>query len=170
LKNVCFWLPLSTFSTALKELIMAPEIYPLEFLYDGNCPICVFDVMHLRRADRRGLLKFIDVTAPDFNAAEFGRSAEELLARIHARRADGVVIEGPEVFRLSWEAIGYRWLVAPTRWPGLASITEWAYRWFARNRMTLSRRLGGVFERLTPVCDDNVCRRPRRGDSLPDRR
>jgi len=143
---------------------MAPGVYPLEFLYDGNCPICVFDVTHLGRADRRGLLKFIDVTAPDFNAAEFGRSTEELLARIHARRADGVLIEGPEVFRLSWEAIGYGWLVAPTRWPGIAWITERAYRWFARNRMALSRRFGGVFERLTPVCDEGVCRRPVKSD------
>ncbi len=142
---------------------MASEIYPLEFLYDGNCPICVFDVARLRQADRRGLLKFIDITATGFDPKIYGRDLDDLLMRIHARRADGVVIEGPEVFRLSWEAIGYGWLVAPTRWPGLAWLTERAYRWFARNRMALSHRFGGFFERLTPRCDDGVCVRPEPG-------
>lgn len=136
---------------------MTSEIYPLEFLYDGNCPICVFDVTRLRQADYRRLLKFIDVTAADFDPKIYGRDLDDLLLRIHARRADGVVIEGPEVFRLSWEAIGYGWLVAPTRWPGLAWLTERAYRWFARNRMMLSHHFGGLFERLTPRCDEGVC-------------
>jgi len=141
---------------------MDASIYPLEFLYDGHCRICLFDVARLRRADSQGRLSFIDVTAPGFDAAAYGRSTDELLARIHARRADGVVVEGPEVFRLALAAVGYGWLVAPTRWPGFAWITEQAYRWFARNRVELSRRFGGIFARWTPDCPDGVCGLPER--------
>jgi len=139
---------------------MDSTAYPLEFLYDGHCAICRFDVAHLSRHDRHGRLVFIDVRAADFDPAPYGRSRARMLARITARRADGVVVEGPEVFRLALAANGLGWLAAPTRWPGLARITERSYDWFARNRVALSRRFGGVFARLTPDCDHGSCRVP----------
>ncbi len=142
---------------------MDTQIYPMEFLYDGECAICCFDVAHMRRRDQQGRLCFIDISAPDFDPIPYGRSKEELLARITARRADGVVVEGPEVFRLAWSALGLGWLVTPTRWPGLACFAEASYRCFARNRVQLSRRFGGIFARLTPACDGNVCQRPGSG-------
>lgn len=137
---------------------MANAVYPFEFLFDGQCRICLFDVANLRRRDRHGRLVFIDASHPDFDPSAYGRRREELLARIHGRRADGVLVEGPEVFRLAMAAVGCGWLVAPTRWPGLRQCSEAAYRWFARNRAALSRRYGGWFARITPVCDDRACR------------
>lgn len=132
-------------------------IYPLEMLYDGNCAICRFDVAHLKRRDRHSRLVFTDVTADDFDPAAYGRTLDQLLARIHARRADGALVEGAEVFRLSYAAAGLGWLVAPTRLPGLRCLTDAAYLWFARHRTQLSRRYGGIFARLTPACDGDSC-------------
>lgn len=137
---------------------MDANAYPLEFLYDGHCRICRFDVARLHRADRHGRLRFIDVMATGFEPAEYGTTREALLARIHARRADGVMVEGPEVFRLALTAVGYGPLVAPTRLPVLRQLTECGYRWFARHRVELSRRFGGIFARLTPECDSDRCR------------
>lgn len=135
---------------------MDMQAYPLEFLYDGECSICRFDVAHLRRHDQHGRLLFIDISTPDFDPTPYGRSRAELLARMTARRADGVVVDGPEVFRLALAANGLGWLIAPTRWPVFAQITELSYRCFARNRVALSRRFGGFFRRLTPT-DCNSC-------------
>ena len=104
------------------ESAMDPNVYPLEFLYDGDCPICRYDVARLRNADRKGQLIFVDISATDFDANVYDRTLSQLLARIHARRADGVIVEGPEVFRLAMSALGYGWLVAPTRWPLLLSL------------------------------------------------
>ncbi|MDR1462758.1 MAG: DUF393 domain-containing protein [Azoarcus sp.] len=146
---------------------MDTGIYPLEFLYDGNCPICLCDVARLRRRDKHQRLHFIDVTAPDFDPARYGRDREALLARITARRADGVIVEGPEVFRLALAAVGFGWIAAPTRLPVLAQITELAYSCFARRRTWLSKHFGGIFRRLTPPdCTDGACRVPQtmRGD------
>jgi predicted DCC family thiol-disulfide oxidoreductase YuxK len=132
---------------------MDMNAYPLEFLYDGDCPICRYDVARMHKADRQGRLIFIDVTDPDFDPEIYGKTREALLARICARRADGVLVEGPEVFRLALSAVGYEWLVAPTRWPVFSQITETAYSWFARNRSTTARLFGGLFSRITPECD-----------------
>jgi predicted DCC family thiol-disulfide oxidoreductase YuxK len=134
---------------------MDPKHYPLEFLYDGQCPICSADVARLRKADHHQRLIFIDITATDFNPRTYCRSQEALLARIHARRADGVIIEGPEVFRLALEAIELGWLVAPTRWPLFSQATEIGYTWLARHRGSISRRLSRLFPETFPECRSN---------------
>jgi len=129
--------------------------------------ICRFDVAHLRRRDAAGKLRFVDITAADFDAADFGRRAgpaEALTdagqrARIHALRADGRMVVGMAVFRLAWGAAGLGWLLAPTGWPLLRPLADCAYLAFARHRLTLSRRFGGVFAALTPAdCGSDACR------------
>ncbi|MET0050592.1 MAG: DUF393 domain-containing protein [Candidatus Thiodiazotropha sp.] len=132
---------------------MNPQHYPLEFLYDGQCPICCADVARLRKADRHQRLVFIDISTEDFDPQGYQRTQEALLARIHARRADGVIVEGPEVFRLALEAVDMGWLAAPTRWPLVSQVTEIGYTWFARHRGSISRRLSGLFPSIYPSCD-----------------
>ena len=62
------------------------------------------------------------------------------MARIHGVLADGTVIEGMEVFRRAYGAVGLGWLLAPTAWPGLRALADAGYRWFARNRLRLTGR------------------------------
>jgi len=115
-----------------------PEI---TFLHDGECPLCAREVAMLRRLDRgRGRLAFDDIAAPGFDASRYGRSQAELMARIHGVLPDGTLIEGVEVFRRAYAAVGLGWLVAPTRWPLLRPLADAAYRWFARNRLRLTGR------------------------------
>ncbi|MDR0634827.1 MAG: DUF393 domain-containing protein [Azoarcus sp.] len=141
---------------------MDGNIYPLEFLYDGNCAICRCDVAKLRRRDRQRRIRFIDVTDPAFDPAPYGREREVLLARITARRADGLIVEGPEVFRLALAAVGLGWIAAPTRLPVLSHITELAYGCFARHRVWLSKHFGGIFRWMTPPdCAQGVCALPK---------
>ncbi|MGD8914353.1 MAG: DCC1-like thiol-disulfide oxidoreductase family protein [Candidatus Thiodiazotropha sp.] len=97
-----------------------------------------FEIIFSINRNSRQLI-FIDISAPDFDPKAYGRTRQMLLARIHARRADGVIVEGPEVFRLAFSALGYGWLVAPPRWSFLNQVTEITYNWFARNRGSLAR-------------------------------
>ncbi len=138
---------------------MDDNIYPLEFLYDGDCPICRADVARLHNADGHQRLIFIDVSAPNFDPGVYDRTREALLARIHARRADGIMVEGPEVFRLALAAVGLGPIAALTRWPLISQVTDIAYKLFARHRVSLSRHFGGFFARITPECD-LFCRPP----------
>jgi predicted DCC family thiol-disulfide oxidoreductase YuxK len=57
------------------------------------------------------------------------------MARIHARLSDGTWIQGVEVFRRLYAAVGFGPLVAVSRWPGISQLLDRAYAVFARNRV-----------------------------------
>jgi predicted DCC family thiol-disulfide oxidoreductase YuxK len=117
---------------------MNPEI---TFLHDGDCPLCAREVEMLRRLDKgRGRLAFDDIAAPGFDASRYDTTQHALMARIHGVLPDGSLIEGVEVFRRAYAAVGLGWLIAPTRWPLLRPLADAAYRWFARNRLRLTGR------------------------------
>jgi predicted DCC family thiol-disulfide oxidoreductase YuxK len=124
---------------------VAPPCH-LEVYFDGACPLCSREVAFLRGLDRPGRLHFTDIAAEGFDAAATGLGREALMDRIHARLADGTVVEGVEVFRRLYAAVGYGWLVAPTRLWGVRQLLDAAYRVFARNRL-----------RLTGRCADGRC-------------
>jgi predicted DCC family thiol-disulfide oxidoreductase YuxK len=151
--NEVFTKPEVTALAVHTEQAMDSKLFPLEFLYDGSCPICRYDVVRLHKADRKGHIIFLDVTDPNFDPEIYGQTRQRLLERIHARRADGIIIDGPEVFRVALTALGYGWLVAPTRWPVLGQITDMTYNWFARNRGAMARLFGDFYTRRTPMCD-----------------
>ena len=60
------------------------------------------------------------------------------MERIHGRLPDGTLVEGVEVFRRLYAAVGFRWIVSLTRLPGVASLLDAAYGWFARRRLRLA--------------------------------
>jgi predicted DCC family thiol-disulfide oxidoreductase YuxK len=117
---------------------VAPEF---TLLYDGECPLCAREVAMLRRRDRgRGALALVDIAAKGFDPAPYGRDRASLMARIHGVLPDGTVIEGMEVFRRAYAAVGLGWLLAPSRWPLVGRAFDAAYGWFARNRLRLTGR------------------------------
>ena len=118
----------------------------LEVFFDGDCPLCTKEINFVRRLDRKARLLFTDIAAPGFDAASIGRTHDDLMARIQARTADGSFIDGVEVFRRMYAAVGLSPLVALTRLPGITQLLDASYRWFAKNRL-----------RLTGRCDEGTC-------------
>lgn len=118
-----------------------PESWRIKVLYDGDCPLCSREIDFLETRDRgRGKIAFEDIAAPSFDPDRYRLEPADLMARIHGVLPDGRVIEGVEVFRQAYAAVGLGWLVAPTRWPGLRSLSDRAYRVFARNRLRWTGR------------------------------
>ena len=116
-----------------------------EVFFDGDCPLCRREIALLRRLDRRGRLRFADIADPAFDA-DLGVSRGDLMRRIHGRGADGALVEGVEVFRRLYEAVGLGALVRLSRAAPIAWLLDRAYDWFARNRL-----------RLTGRCTDEAC-------------
>jgi predicted DCC family thiol-disulfide oxidoreductase YuxK len=100
----------------------------------------------LERWDRRGVIRFTDIDSPAFQPASTGKSLSELMARIHARLPDGTWLEGVEVFRRLYAAVGFPRLVRLSRLPLIRQMLDWGYGVFARNRL-----------RLTGRCTTNSC-------------
>tara|TARA_B100000674_G_C37598369_1_gene804106 strand:+ start:274 stop:675 length:402 start_codon:yes stop_codon:yes gene_type:complete len=121
-----------------------------EVFFDGDCPLCVREIQMIRAMDRKGRIQFTDIAAPDFRASDYGKTQEEFMARIQGRGAQGEWLEGVEVFRRLYTAVGLGPLVMLTRLPGLSQLLDVGYVWFAKNRL-----------RLTGRCDsEDLCQPP----------
>ena len=127
-----------------------------EVFFDGDCPLCVREIAMLRKLDRKARIRFTDIASPSFDSAserEIGKSYAELMDRIHGRilagEGSGQFVEGVEVFRRLYSAVGLGPLVALTRIPGVSHVLDWAYRLFAKNRLGWTGR-----------CENGVCELP----------
>ena len=98
------------------------------------------EIRMLQRLDRHDRIRFTDITDSGFNPADYGRSYDDVMERIHGRLADGTMIEGVEVFRQLYAAVGFSRLTSLTRLPGISSGLDWAYERFAKNRLKLTGR------------------------------
>jgi predicted DCC family thiol-disulfide oxidoreductase YuxK len=150
---------ISTFIDILAQASRLRDVqetaWQVRVLYDGECPLCSREVEMLRRRDGdRGRIDFEDLSAAGFDPGRYGLTGAEVAARIHGVLPDGRVVEGMEVFRRAYAAVGLGWLLAPTAWPGLRRLADAAYRLFARNRLRLTGRAG--------ECDSHRC------EALPD--
>jgi predicted DCC family thiol-disulfide oxidoreductase YuxK len=132
------------------DQIPARSDWMITVLYDGLCPLCAREIHMLERLDRRrGKIRFEDISADDFDPSVYGLDSWSVMARMHGVLRDGRIVEGVEVFRRAYAAVGLGWLVAPTRWPGLRQLADAGYRVFARNRLRWTGR--------APACETEHC-------------
>lgn len=127
----------------------------LTLFYDGRCPFRVAGMRRLHGWDGAARLAFVDMSQPGFDPSPLGTDMEALNRELHGRTDAGEVLVGIDCMLAAYTLAGRGWLVWPLRIrslrPGLAAF----YRWFARHRYAISRRLG---LRLPPSCEDGVCR------------
>jgi len=117
------------------------KTWDVEVFYDGDCPLCVREIRMLQWLDRRReKIRFTDIASSSFDPASTGLTFAELMDRIHGRLADGTPIEGVEVFRRLYAAVGFGPVVALTRLPLVSHALELGYRLFAKNRLRLTGR------------------------------
>jgi len=120
--------------------------FEVEVFFDGECPLCVREINLLRWMDRRSKIRFSDIASPTFDTSKVGLSWNALMDRIHGRLPDGTLIEGVEVFRRLYAAVGFGPVVALTRLPGISHALDWGYKVFAKNRLKWTGR-----------CREGVC-------------
>jgi predicted DCC family thiol-disulfide oxidoreductase YuxK len=115
--------------------------YPLTIFYDASCPVCALEMDQLRSRDTAGRLVLVDMSAPGFDAANYGLSLPEIDAVVHALRPDGSVVRGMAVLRLAYGAAGLGWVLRPSASAPLKPVFDAAYRVFARHRKPISSAL-----------------------------
>lgn len=117
-----------------------------EVFYDGDCPLCLREIEMLRRRDKTQRVRFTNIADPEFDPAPLGVSWEALMKRIHGRLPNGALVEGVEVFRHLYAAVGFERLVRASRLPGVTQLLDAGYAVFARNRLRFTGRCEGACE------------------------
>jgi predicted DCC family thiol-disulfide oxidoreductase YuxK len=120
--------------------------YEVEVFYDGGCPLCRREIDMLKRWDKQRKIRFSDIDGVGFSFDSLGKTHEQLMAEIHGRLPDGTWLQGVEVFRRLYAAVGFRVPVALSRLPLVSQLLGVGYWLFAKNRL-----------RLTGRCNANTC-------------
>ncbi|MFT8522210.1 thiol-disulfide oxidoreductase DCC family protein [Gluconobacter oxydans] len=110
--------------------------------FDGGCPLCRREIALMKRLDRRGAIRFINLESAQ--GCPLDRAT--LLARFHAEE-DGHLYEGAAAFATMWRAIPLlRPLGLAARNPVILAVLQWGYGKFLCIRpflQRLTRRLEG---------------------------
>lgn len=106
--------------------------------FDGGCPLCRREIALMKRLDRRGAIRFINLEAAQ--GCPLDRAT--LLARFHAEE-DGHLYEGAAAFAAMWRAIPLlRPVGLAARNPVVLTVLQWGYGKFLRIRPFLQRLTG----------------------------
>lgn len=114
----------------------------LTLYYDGQCPLCQAEMAFLQTRNSAGRLAFVDITQTDFVPSSQPFSCEAAMAQIHGRLSNGDVLVGVPVFSKAYALADLpvlSWLLS-RRW--LQPLLQAGYRWFAKHRHAISRRIG----------------------------
>jgi len=114
--------------------------WDIEVFFDGDCPLCIREINMLRRLDKKSKIKFTDIAGQDFYDKRGTPEWQALMDKINGKLPDGTMIEGVEVFRHLYTAVGFGWIVKVTRWPGISHLLDWGYKIFAKNRLKWTGR------------------------------
>lgn len=139
---------MNTSSTEFNEQIktalhpLAKPAWQVKLLYDGECPLCLKEVNFLMKRDAgQGIISFVDISDLDYAPEKHGDvSFEAAMGRIHAVLPDNRVIDGVEVFRCVYNALGMSWVYAITKWPIIGPMADWIYDIWAALRLRITGR------------------------------
>lgn len=120
--------------------VEATQPVEIEVFFDGGCPLCFREISFLKHRDRQGRIKFTDIDASDFSPESYGKTYDELMAKVYGRLPDGTWITGIEVFRRLYSTVGFGPVVVLTRLPVISQIMDLGYCIFAKNRLRLTGR------------------------------
>ena len=120
---------------------MKPETNTV--LYDGDCPLCTFQMRVITWLDWFNTVRLIPIADP--RAAEIAPDIkrEDLQEAIHCIAKSGKIYRGARCVRFIGMRLPLAVPLALVLWiPGVIYLAEIVYRMISRNRLVLSRLFG----------------------------
>ncbi|MEM8773346.1 MAG: DUF393 domain-containing protein, partial [Pseudomonadota bacterium] len=103
---------------------------PLTVYFDGECPICNFEVAFYQRRDKFHLITWTDITQIPDGQLPRGKSRPELLGKFHTIDQSGRWHIGVDAFHAIWQRLPWFSHFAPLFiTPGIRQLTNIAYRY-----------------------------------------
>ena len=121
----------------------------LTIYYDGECPLCLAEIHFLKSRNALGLIKFVDVAAPQYDEATHQLSCKLALATMQGRLADGTQLEGIPVFAEAYNRANLPTLAWFSSRSWLKPILNAGYYIFAKYRHNISKAIGPLMLRLS---------------------
>lgn len=120
-------------------MIASPDI---EVFYDGQCPVCIWEVRLYARMDKAGRVRWTDIGGLALDDLPVGKTHDELLGRFHVRdlktpAADDLTSQswhmGVDAFARIWRVLpGLHYFAGLFSVPGIRQLTMLAYRLFLK--------------------------------------
>ena len=115
----------------------------LTIYYDGHCPLCMKEMLLLKRHDNKKTILFIDLHNDNFSKEYPHINTSEAIRILHGQLNTGELLLGLDVTCKAWSLVGkHKWL-AILRWPLIRTVADLIYRVFARYRSKISYLLTG---------------------------
>jgi predicted DCC family thiol-disulfide oxidoreductase YuxK len=112
-------------------------------LYDGECPLCTFQMKVLTWLDWFNSVKLVPIADPQATAIAPTLTREDLMEAIHCVTKEGKIHRGARCLRFVGMRMPLLIPLALILWiPGVIWIAERVYMWISRNRHLLSRVFG----------------------------
>ena len=112
-------------------------------LYDGECPMCIFQMKVLSWLDWSGVLALVPLSDPRAQEIAPQLTREDLQEAIHCVTPDGRIYRGARAIRFVGMRLPLLVPVALFLWiPGVIVLAEIIYRWVSRHRLLFSRVFG----------------------------
>lgn len=112
-------------------------------LYDGECPMCIFQMKVLSWLDWSHALALVPLSDPRAQEIAPQLTREDLLEAIHCVTPEGRIYRGARAIRFVGMRLPLLVPVALFLWiPGVIQIAEIVYQWVSRNRLMFSKMFG----------------------------
>ncbi|MDB6030130.1 MAG: hypothetical protein JWM16_468 [Verrucomicrobiales bacterium] len=122
---------------------MQPDLSKHILLYDGDCPLCTFQMKVLTWLDWFNVLQLVPIADARAAAIAPNLSREDLLEAIHCAARNGRIHRGARCIRFVGMRMPLLFPVSLFLWfPGIIWIAEKVYMGVSRNRHLLSRIFG----------------------------
>jgi predicted DCC family thiol-disulfide oxidoreductase YuxK len=128
----------------------------LTIFYDGNCPMCTTEMVHLKNYDKNNLISLVNIHQKDFEARYPSIKFLDAMKILHGHY-NGQLLLGLEVTHRAWTIVGKGFWVAPLNWPVLKTLSHWVYLGVAQYRHQISALLAKFFGIKTKNCISGTC-------------
>ena len=116
---------------------------PHTVYYNSACPVCDAGVCAMRARIADHEVDWVDVHRNPERLAALGLDQEDVRERLHLVDPQGRLQVGAPALLTTWSLQPrWGWLLKPLDWPGLLTLTSWAYIAFARLLYRWNRRQG----------------------------
>lgn len=120
---------------------MANDQSNFKIFYDGACYLCSTEIDHYKKKKTTVPLEYIDISTPDFKAAEFELDHEKVNQEMHVQKENGEIKTGVEAFFEIWRRIpSYQKCAWALDRNWIKPVLKIGYFGFARLRPYLPKR------------------------------